>query len=82
MDPKSAPDAAGWWWCIPDTACEWYSRHPAGLVCKVSEYGEDCDAEPDELYVQATFAADAFGFTGEYSGDVYGRWYGPIPAPE
>lgn len=78
------PTCKGWWWCFPDSECEWSRNYKTGMVVEAVE--DDGHFYPDRKGVvdtiRATMCFDFVGVTGKYSGDVFGRWYGPIQPPE
>jgi hypothetical protein len=88
MKALKKPNKAGWWWCIPDKKCEWYRDYPKGVVCQVvaSDGGAGTKwFDPEDvgrLSIDCTFCHDFIGFTGEYTADVFGKWYGPLDPPK
>jgi hypothetical protein len=83
-----APSCEGWWWCYPVPECEWYDRHRDGLVCHVMHdngmspgVGKYYYNDP-RLCVCGSFSGDCVGFSDlKYTGEVVGKWYGPIEPP-
>jgi hypothetical protein len=77
-----APSCAGWWWCYPVPECEWYDRHRDGLVCNVKSDNGKYHPDPERLYVCGAFSGDCVGCSDlKYTGEVVGRWYGPLEPP-
>lgn len=83
-----APSCPGWWWCFPIPECEWYDRHRDGLVCHVMHdngmspgVGKYYYDDP-RLRVCGALSGDCVGFSDlKYTGEVVGKWYGPIESP-
>lgn len=77
------PTCKGWWWCLPDEKCEWFERYKNGLIVEAIE--DDGLYDPDSKglvsSVLGAMSGDCKGFTGDYLGDLFGRWYGPIARP-
>jgi hypothetical protein len=54
-------------------------------LCVIQVLEDDGHFDPESvgrLYGSVTLEGDYVGFTGKYSADVFGRWYGPIQPPE
>jgi len=77
------PMCKGWWWCVPSQRCEWHKKYADGRVVKVYEADDYRDREDEVgLGLRIGIRGNSAGFTSEHSGDVFGKWYGPIPEPQ
>lgn len=76
------PDWPGWWWCLQDDRTDF---RPGDLVVvRVMEMEDDGGHDTDDagrLYIEGVLSGDCVGFTGEYTGDICGKWFGPISEP-
>ena len=84
MEWLNEPNAEGWWWVITENG----DQFPADRLLVVYVYKEE-DYDPDytdprtglPMTPFGVYVRNFVGYTGEYTGDVVGKWYGPIPLP-
>jgi hypothetical protein len=54
-----------------------------GLVVQVTQNEWPCDDDPEGGFsAQLSLTGDFVGFSGQYTGDIKGRWFGPLDLPE
>lgn len=76
------PNSEGWWFCFPASDSEWYDMYKNGLVVLVTENEWPRDADPEGgCSAQLGLNGDFVGFSGQYAGDIKGRWFGPLDLP-
>ena len=74
IDWQDEPTEPGWWWCYQNDKSDHLHTRLVIVLVHSDENG---------LYVTGSLSrADCVGFTGEYSGDVCGKWLGPIQKPD